>query len=417
MVGGGAREHALAWRLHCDGAEVHIAPGNAGASSVATSHPVAADDIAAQVELARELSVDLVVVGPELPLVNGLVDALGEAGIKAFGPNKSAARLEGSKVFAKEVMARAGVPTAAFQVFDSADAAREYVNAEQRPLVVKADGLAAGKGVTVASNAEEACQAITEIMSERKFGNAGDKVLIEDCLNGEEVSYHVVCDGDRFVALASAQDHKRALDGDKGPNTGGMGAYSPPPVVTQEVEDKILQRVVQPTLDAMRDAGTPFRGTLFIGLMIVEGEPFVLEYNVRFGDPETEVLMARMKTSALKLFSAAAKGDLRGVELEWSAPAALCVVAASGGYPGAYEKGKRIVGLAEANAIEDVHVFHAGTAEVDGEVHTAGGRVLAVTATGSTLSAARKQAYAAVDTLCFEGIHVRRDIGWRALKK
>ncbi|HJL30593.1 MAG TPA: phosphoribosylamine--glycine ligase, partial [Polyangiaceae bacterium LLY-WYZ-15_(1-7)] len=386
-----------------------------GIAEVATCHDMKADDVAGQVELARTLHVDLVVVGPEAPLVEGLVDALGEVGIAAFGPSREAARLEGSKIFAKELMDRHGVPTAGFAVFDDADAAEAYVREAKRPLVVKADGLAAGKGVTVAKDADEAADAIHRIMRDRQFGEAGARVLIEECLVGQEVSYHVVCDGERYVALAPAQDHKRALEGDEGPNTGGMGAYSPPPVVTPELEAAIQKRVVEPTLAGMKAEGVPFRGALFVGLMIVEGEPFVLEYNVRFGDPETECLMTRWGGSALPLFFGSARGDLSGVETRWHAPASLCVVLASGGYPGAYEKGKPIEGLAEAGALEEVVVFHAGTRREGDQVLTNGGRVLTVTATGADLREAAMRAYAAVDRIAFEGAHVRRDIGWRAL--
>ncbi|MEO0322858.1 MAG: phosphoribosylamine--glycine ligase [Myxococcota bacterium] len=412
VVGGGGREHALAWRLHQSGAELHVAPGNAGTASFATNHGVKADDVGGQVALAKELGVGLVVVGPEAPLVEGLVDALADAGIPAFGPTKAAATLEGSKIRAKELMQRAGIPTGGFEVFDDADAAEAYVRAAGRPLVVKADGLAAGKGVTVAQDADEAAEAIDRIMRQRAFGAAGARVLIEECLVGPEVSYHVVCDGERAVPLAAAQDHKRAFDGDRGPNTGGMGAYSPPPMVDAALEARIQAEVVAPTLAALRDEGTPFRGALFIGLMVVDGAPQVLEYNVRFGDPETEVLMARWGGDAWPLFYGAATGDLSGVEPRWEAAAAMTVVLASGGYPGPYAKGKVIAGLEDAAA--HATVFHAGTARAGGEVVTSGGRVLAVTATGADVAEAAASAYAAADAIDFEGKQLRRDIGWQA---
>jgi phosphoribosylamine--glycine ligase len=347
-------------------------------------------------------------------LVDGAIDALAAAGIEAFGPPRFQAQLEGSKIFSKEFMARHGVPTAGFAIFSDADEAEAYVRAAGRPLVVKADGLAAGKGVTVAKDADEAADAIDRIMRQREFGGAGARVLIEECLVGEEVSFHVVCDGERYVALAPAQDHKRAFDGDQGPNTGGMGAYSPPPVVSAEVERKILTRVVEPTLAGMRAEGHPFRGALFVGVMVVDGEPLVLEYNTRFGDPECESMMMRWSGSILPLLQGSARGDLRGVTPAWDAPTSLCVVLASGGYPGAYETGKVIHGLEAAAAVEGVTVFHAGTTERDGAIVTNGGRVLTVTAIGRTLDEAAERAYRAADAITFEGKMLRRDIGWRA---
>jgi phosphoribosylamine---glycine ligase len=415
VVGSGAREHALAWRLHRDGdVEVLCAPGNAGAEGFARPVAAPASDVGAIVEVARREAVHLVVVGPEAPLVAGLVDALGAEGIPAFGPGREAAQLEGSKVHSKEFMRRHGIPTAGFAAFDDADAAEAHVRSLAGPCVVKADGLAAGKGVVVAAGADEAAQAIHLIMRERAFGDAGARVVVEERLEGEEVSYHVVADGARYVALAPAQDHKRALDGDRGPNTGGMGAYSPPPVVTAEVEKAVLERVVEPTLAGMAAEGTPYRGALFIGLMIAGGEPRVLEYNVRFGDPEAECLVTRWKGPILPLLEGSARGDLGGVAPSWDAPCSLCVVLASGGYPGSYETGKPIRGLDEAGAVAGVTVFHAGTRrEGDGFV-TAGGRVLTVTATGHSLDEAAESAYAAADRIHFEGMHLRRDIGWRA---
>ncbi|MFW5925599.1 MAG: phosphoribosylamine--glycine ligase [Myxococcota bacterium] len=415
VVGSGAREHALAWRLHRDGdVEVLCAPGNAGATEVARSVPASPEDVPAIVQHAKAEKVDLVVVGPEAPLVAGLVDAVEAAGIAAFGPRKDAAVLEGSKVASKEFMRRHGVPTADFRVFEDAAEAEAHVRALVRPCVVKADGLAAGKGVVVARDAHEAAAAVTRIMRDRAFGDAGARVVVEDCLVGEEVSYHVVCDGERCVALAPAQDHKRIFDGDRGPNTGGMGAYSPPPVVTPQVERMVLDRVVTPTLRGMAEEGTPYRGALFIGLMIVDGEPQVLEYNVRFGDPEAECLMTRWKGPALALFEGAARGDLSGVSPAWEAPCSLCVVLASAGYPGPYEKGKPITGLREAAEVDGVTVFHAGT-RWDGDRYvTAGGRVLAVTAVGESIDQAAERAYAAAGRIEFEGKQLRRDIGWRA---
>jgi len=414
VVGSGAREHALVWRLTKDGAEVHAAPGNAGIAEIAAVHAVAADDLDAQVALAQRLKVDLVVVGPEAPLVAGLVDRLSERGIAAFGPSKAAARLEGSKSFSKDFMVRHGIPTAGHRTFTDVDAALAFVRAAKRPLVVKADGLAAGKGVVVAKDADEAADAIERFGRARELGDAGATLVIEETLVGPEVSYHVVSDGTRYVALAPAQDHKRIFDGDRGPNTGGMGAYSPPPMVDELVEEKIRQRVIEPTLRGCATEGFPFRGALFVGLMIVDGEPLVLEYNTRFGDPETECLMTRWGGSAIPLFEGAAKGDLSAVRTAWDAPASLCVVLASEGYPGAYPKGRRIEGLDHAAEVAGVVIFHAGTTRADGGFVTSGGRVLAVTATGVTLDEAADRAYAAADRIQFEGKQLRRDIGWQA---
>jgi phosphoribosylamine--glycine ligase len=415
VVGSGAREHAIAWKLGRSPRvrEVICAPGNAGIEAVARCVQVAAEDVEQITALAVREGVELAVIGPEAPLVLGLADALRAAGIDAFGPSAAAARLEGSKVFAKELMAEAGIPTAPFRVFDDADAAEAYVREAGRPLVIKADGLAAGKGVVVASSTEEALDAIRVIARERVYGDAGAKVLIEEVLRGPEVSYHVVSDGTRWVPLAAAQDHKRLEDRDRGPNTGGMGAYSPPRVVTPAIELALQQRVVEPTLAAMRARGTPLTGALFVGAMIVDGEPMVLEYNVRFGDPETEAMLARYRGDALPLFLGAARGDLEGVQAEWDAPASLCVVIAAEGYPASPRKGDVIEGLADAEAVEGVRVFHAGTSRRGGAIVTNGGRVLTVTAIGRDIDEAAKRAYAGVDRIRFAGARHRRDIGWQ----
>jgi phosphoribosylamine--glycine ligase len=415
IVGGGAREHALAWRLSQD-SEVEIigAPGNAGIAAIGRTIQVDPTDAKGVVSVAEQEAADLVVVGPEAPLVAGVVDALRDQGIDAFGPDREGARLEGSKVFSKEFMARHGIPTAGFEIFDDPDAAVRYIERARRPLVVKADGLAAGKGVIVAGDAGEAIAGVDHIMRERAFGGAGDRIVIEERLVGQEVSYHIVSDGERFVPLAPAQDHKRAFDGDKGPNTGGMGAYSPPPVVTPAIEQKILERIVGPTLRGMAAEGRPFRGALFVGLMIVDGEPLVLEYNTRFGDPECQTLMTRWKGSIMPLIRGSAQGDLDGLKPQWEAPASLCVVLASAGYPGSYQKGKVITGLEAASKLPKVTVFHAGTALRDDAVVTSGGRVLSVTAIGDTIDEAAARAYEAVAKIDFEGKQHRRDIGWRA---
>ena len=416
VVGAGAREHAIVWRLSQEPeVELICAPGNGGMAGLARCFHVAADDVSGLVSLAQGEGVNLVVVGPEAPLVMGVVDALAEVGIPAFGPSAEAAQLEGSKIFSKEFMARHDIPTAGFAVFDEPEAAEAYIRDAQRPLVVKADGLAAGKGVFVTSGADEALEAVGKIMRERAFGDAGGRVLIEECLVGQEVSYHVVADGERYIALAPAQDHKRIGEGDRGPNTGGMGAYSPPPVVSSEVEEKILSRVVEPTLRGMADEGVPFRGALFVGLMIVDGEPMVLEYNVRFGDPECETIMTRWSGAMLPLFLGSAQGDLSAVKQAWAAPCSLCVVLASEGYPGPYVKGLPIEGLNAASRHPDVTVFHAGTRQgEDGIIRTSGGRVLTVTATGESVDDAAMKAYAALAELSFDGMQYRRDIGHHA---
>ncbi|MCB9593354.1 MAG: phosphoribosylamine--glycine ligase [Sandaracinaceae bacterium] len=416
VVGAGAREHALAHKIAASERveAVYAAPGNAGTARVGTNLDVAADDVPGIVRVARELGVGLVVVGPEGPLVAGVVDALRAVGIPTFGPTRAAARLEGSKAFSKDFMKHHGIPTAAYGVFDDAEAAKAWVRELGRPMVVKADGLAAGKGVVVAATVEESLAAIDAIMLERAHGDAGRRVVVEERLEGPEISFHVVCDGTRAIPLAAAQDHKRLLDGDEGPNTGGMGAYSPPPMVDPTLEGSIMDRVVLPTLEGMAEDDCPFTGVLFVGLMLVDGQPRVLEYNVRFGDPETEVLMARLASDVVPLLLGSARGDLEGVELTWGAPAALCVVMASEGYPGSYPKGRPIHGIEAANALPGVSVFEAGTrAEGDATV-TSGGRVLCVTASGGDVHEAAERAYAGVRAIDFEGAHHRGDIGWQA---
>jgi len=415
VVGSGSREHAIVRRLVVEGNTVLCAPGNAGTARDGRNVPVPADDVSGLVALARAEGVDLVVIGPEVPLTLGLVDALAEVKIAAFGPSKAAARLEGSKVFMKQFLKRHGIPTAGFEVFDDADAAERYVREARRPLVVKTDGLAAGKGVVVATSTEEALAAVRASMRDRAFGDAGAAVVIEELLPGEEASFHVICDGERGIALASAQDHKRIFDGDRGPNTGGMGAYAPAPVVTPEISARVLREVVEPTLRAMRDEGAPFRGVLFVGLMIEAGVPRVLEFNVRFGDPEACVLVPLYEGDFGALLQNATKGHLPA-----STPpargAALCVVMAAEGYPGKVASGDVILGLDHTHAGTEF-VLHAGTAlREDGEVVTRGGRVLTVGATASTLAQARDEAYAAVERIHWRGEQHRNDIGWRALE-
>jgi phosphoribosylamine--glycine ligase len=419
IVGSGAREHAIASRIAQSAGVTSVlcAPGNGGTAAIAENVAVAAEDIPGIVKLAQDRGVGFVVVGPEAPLVAGLVDALEQAGIEAFGPKQLAAQLEGSKAFSKAFMERHAIPTARAATFTDADAAVAYARSHGKPLVVKADGLAAGKGVVVARSVDETIEAIERVMRAREFGAAGDKVVLEEVLVGEEVSFHVLLDGEHSVALAAAQDHKRLKDHDEGPNTGGMGAYSPPPVVTAEVEKKILERVVAPTVAGLRKDNIPFRGVLFIGLMIDAGEPYVLEYNTRFGDPETEVLLARFEGDLLALMRACAQGKLEASMVQWKAPCAVAVVLAAGGYPGSYEKGREIKGLAEAAKIAGVQVLHAGTKKDGDKVVTAGGRVLAVTAQGADIDSTAARAYEAVATINFEGMQYRRDIGHHARKK
>jgi phosphoribosylamine--glycine ligase len=419
IVGSGAREHALAQAAAASGADVLVAPGNAGTGTQFRNAAVRAEDVPGLVALAVREAVDFVMVGPELPLTLGLVDALAEQGILAFGPTKRAAQLEASKVFMKRFAAQHGVPTAPFEVFDDAASARAYAKKRGAPIVVKADGLAAGKGVVVASTTEEAFEAVDRMMKERAFGEAGRRVVVEDLLPGEEASFHVVCDGERPFVLAPAQDHKRVHDGDKGPNTGGMGAYAPAPIVTPEVEGKVLDEIILPTISAMRREGSPFRGVLFAGLMIEEGQPRLLEYNVRFGDPEATVVIPLYDGDFLALLEAAARGDLSGVKPSTgrAREAALSVVMAAEGYPAKPTVGDVIEGL-DAALEPGAFVLHAGTAgsagSEGGEVVTRGGRVLTVGARAPTLAEASAKAYRAVGRIHFRGEHHRNDIGYRA---
>jgi phosphoribosylamine--glycine ligase len=398
---------------------VLAAPGSDAIARVADCFAeVSADDSRGVVALAREHAIDLVVVGPEAPLAAGIADDLRAAGIAVFGPSAAAARLEASKAHSKEFMARHRIPTAGFAVFDDLAAATSHVRAHGTACVVKADGLAAGKGVSVCATPEAAVQALQEMMGDKRFGAAGERVVIEELLEGEEVSYYAVSDGEHIVTLAAAQDHKRALDGDRGENTGGMGAYSPAPVLRLEVEKRVLEEVVHPAIRGLAAEGTPYVGVLFVGLMIdAAGTPRVVEFNVRFGDPETQPLMMRMQSDLVPLLDGAARGRLDEVAPPVWEDAAVCVVLASGGYPREFRKGLPIDGLDAAAADADVEIFHAGTKlGPDGRFLTAGGRVLGVTARGATIEAAVRRAYAAADRVRFDGLHLRRDIAARALK-
>jgi phosphoribosylamine--glycine ligase len=419
VIGSGGREHALAWKIARSPRveAVFAAPGSDGISRDATCFPsVDVGDLGGIVALARREAVDLVVVGPEGPLAAGLADRLRSAGVAVFGPSQRAARLESSKTFAKRFMARHDVPTASFETFDALAPATEYVRGLGGPCVVKADGLAAGKGVAVCDDASEAEAALAEIMGGRRFGDAGASVVVEERLIGEEASYHAVTDGETVVTLAAAQDYKRALDGDRGENTGGMGAYSPTPVLPEPIEKRVLEEIVHPTLRGMAAEGCPYRGVLYVGLMIdPSGAPKVIEFNVRFGDPETQPLVVRMNGDLAPLLEGAARGRLDPGVAPAFDDAAVCVVLASGGYPRSYETGKPIEGLDEVASDPNVTVFHAGTVR-DSEVgfRTAGGRVLSVTARGADVREARECAYAAAARIRFDGVHYRRDVAARA---
>jgi len=417
LVGGGGREHALAWKIAGSPLvdELIVAPGNGGMEGLARLAPVDADDVDGQFDLAVRERADLVVVGPEAPLVDGLVDRLNAAGIRAFGPTAAAARLEGSKVFAKEFMARHGVPTAPFTVHDDLDDALATVDRRAGPCVVKADGLAAGKGVIVCRNSFEAREAVQRILGEGDFGEAGARVVIEDLLVGEEASVLAICDGERIVPLPAAQDHKAAYEGDTGPNTGGMGAYAPAPAVTAELGERIVETVLRRTVDGMAREGHPFRGVLYAGIMIRDGRPLTLEFNVRFGDPECQPLMMLLDEDLVPLLAAAADGTLEDRALRWRAGAALCVVLAADGYPGACRRGLEIRGLENAATHADVMVFHAGTRPDGGRVLTSGGRVLGVTGRGEDVRQAAARTYAAANEISWDGMRMRRDIGYRAL--
>ncbi|MGE0212653.1 MAG: phosphoribosylamine--glycine ligase [Parvibaculaceae bacterium] len=415
LIGSGGREHALAWAIAASPllSRLYCAPGNAGIADLAEIVPVDPANHAAVVAFCREQEIDLVVVGPEAPLVAGLVDDLATAGIKAFGPSKAAAQLEGSKGFTKAICDEAGIPTAKYRHFEAEEPAIAYLREQGVPIVVKADGLAAGKGVTVATSVEEAEAAVRDIFSGR-FGK-DSSVVIEEFLEGEEASFFALCDGRTAVAFGTAQDHKRVGDGDTGPNTGGMGAYSPAPVLTDALVERTMKEIVEPTLKAMAARGTPFKGVLYAGLMIGPEGPKLIEYNVRFGDPECEVLMPRLKDDILTLMLASADGTLDKVSVRWWEEAALTVVMAARGYPDDYAKGSEIRGVAEADGLEGVDVFHAGTSRKDGRLLANGGRVLAVTARGPDIAAAQKLAYQAVDLIDWPGGFCRRDIGWRAV--
>lgn len=418
VIGGGGREHVLAWKIAQSPLveKVYCAPGNPGIATVAECVDIPVGDLDGLVRFARHNDIALTVVGPEDPLSNGIVDRFAEEGLSAFGPSREAARLEACKSFAKEVMRAAGIPTAAFELFSDPDRAIAYVRKLGAPVVVKADGLAAGKGVTVAHTLADAERAIRECLLDRVFGDAGTQVLIEECLVGEEASILAFCDGRRVLPMVTSQDHKPVCDDDRGPNTGGMGAYSPAPVVSAALEREIRDTILQPCVDEMVRRGAPYRGVLYAGLMITDDGPRVIEFNCRFGDPEAQVVLPRMRSDLVPVLQACCDGSLDDVQLAWDPRPCVTVVLASGGYPGPYEKGKAISGLADAEA-EGTTVFHAGTRRVGGAIVTSGGRVLSVTALGDDIPQAIDTAYRAVGRIRFEGAHFRTDIGRKALRR
>ncbi len=420
VVGSGGREHALCWAIAasplCD--TLYCAPGNAGIAEEAECVDIGAEDVSGLVRFACDNAIDLVVVGPEGPLVLGLVDQLTEAGIKAFGPTAAAAELEGSKGYTKDLCAKYNIPTGAYRRFTDLDAARAYIEDQGAPIVIKADGLAAGKGVTVAQTVEEALAAADDALQGNRFGEAGAEIVVEECLVGEEVSVFAICDGESSLTLAAAQDHKAAYDGDTGPNTGGMGAYSPAPVMTDALAAVIQETVIGRTVEAMKSEGRPYTGILYAGLMITEDGPQLIEYNARFGDPECQVLMMRLKSDLLPALVAACDGVLETFDLRWYDETALTVVLAAEGYPGSYDKGTEIRGVDAAESDESVKVFHAGTArDEDGTLTAIGGRVLNVTALGGTVAEAQQRAYAAINRIDWPQGFCRRDIGWRAIDR
>lgn len=413
VVGGGGREHAIVWKIAQSPQveKIYCAPGNGGISTLAECVPIKAVDIDGMVNFAVANGMDLVVVAPDDPLAAGMVDALEAAGIRAFGPRKNAAVIEASKAFSKDLMKKYGIPTAAYEVFDNSADAVEYLSGRKYPLVVKADGLALGKGVIIAENFDEAKEAVSSIMNDRIFGQAGSRVVIEEFMTGPEVSILAFTDGKTIVPMVSSQDHKRVFDNDQGPNTGGMGTFSPSRIYTPEMADFCMEKIFRPTIEAMNSEGRTFKGVLYFGLMITPDGIKVLEYNARFGDPETQVVLPRLKTDLMDIFTAVIDEQLDKLEIQWEDNAAVCVILASGGYPGKYETGHVIYGLAEAERDANIAVFHAGSRKEESNFLTAGGRVLGVTAVEKTLEEAIRKAYEGVARISFQGMQYRRDIG------
>ncbi len=416
LIGSGGREHSLAWKLAQSElmTKLYAAPGNPGIADLGECVSIDVSDHDAVIAFCADHAIDLVVVGPEAPLVDGIADSLRKSGMRVFGPSRAAAQLEGSKGFTKDLCARMNIPTGAYQRFNNAPKAKAYIRAQGAPIVIKADGLAAGKGVTVATSIEEACDTIDDCF-EGEFGEAGMEVVVEEFLRGEEASLFCLADGTTALVFGTAQDHKQVGEGDTGPNTGGMGAYSPASIMDPETLARTMRDIIEPTLNGMKEAGSPFQGVLYAGLMLTDDGPKLIEYNVRFGDPECQVLMMRLKSDLLPILLAAADGDLSGIEADWRQESALTVVMAANGYPGSPQKGSVIKGLDDANAGDDLEIFHAGTANRDGAIIATGGRVLNVTALGSTVGEAQRAAYAAVDRIDWPEGFCRRDIGWREI--
>jgi len=413
VVGGGGREHAIIWKLSQSPKidQLYCAPGNGGISRLAACVPIKATDIEGIVNFSKKNKIDLVMVAPDDPLAAGMVDALEAAGIRAFGPVKAAAIIESSKAFSKDLMKKYNIPTAAYEVFDSSEKALKYLDTCSAPIVVKADGLALGKGVIVAKTLEEAKAAVDSIMNQKVFGAAGNKVVIEEFIEGPEVSILAFTDGKTIVPMVSSQDHKRVFDHDQGPNTGGMGTFSPSLIYDDKLAEQCMKEIFQPTIEAMNKEGRKFKGVLYFGLMITKDGPKVVEYNARFGDPETQVVLPRLKTDLLDIFNAIIDERLAEIDIEWSDNAAVCVIAASGGYPGKYATGFEIKGLEDCEEDENTIIFHAGTSMKDGKFYTAGGRVLGVTAVEENMEKAISKAYAGLEKISFEGMHYRKDIG------
>ena len=419
VIGSGGREHALVWKLSQSPRvdKIFCTPGNAGISEIAECLDIKTDDIGALVNFAKYEGIDLTVVGPEAPLTAGIVDAFVKEDRRIFGPDKLGAQLEGSKVFAKEFMLKYGIPTAEYKTFTSYLHAKEYIQLKGAPIVIKADGLAAGKGVFVAVSVEESIDALKLIIKERAFGSAGDKVIVEQCLKGEEASFMVLTDGKTFIPLATSQDHKTVFDNDKGPNTGGMGAYSPAPIITESLEADIMKNIIKPVIKGLIKERINYRGIIYAGLMICDGKPYVLEFNCRFGDPEAQPVLMRLDSDLFDALKATSEGKLKDIKLSWKNDASVCVVLTSKGYPGSYEKGKVIKGLDSLKNRDDLMVFHAGTSVDDKGFVTSGGRVLGVTALGKDIRSAKENAYQAVKKIHFDGMHYRKDIGDKAIKK
>ncbi len=419
VIGGGGREHALVWKIAQSPlvTQIFCAPGNPGTAQLAVNIPIKVEEIDKLLGFAKSEEIDLAVVGPELPLSLGIVDLFREYGVRIFGPSRFAARIEASKAFSKDLMKKYDIPTAAYGVFTEISEAEAFIKQTGAPIVVKADGLAAGKGVIIAQTENEAVSAVRDMLCGNAFGDAGSRVVIEEFLTGEEASFLAITDGKIVIPLASAQDHKAIFDNDQGPNTGGMGAYSPAPVVTPEVHQKAMEQVVQRAVDGMAAEGCPYQGILYAGLMIKDGEVKTLEFNARFGDPECQPLLMRMKSDLVPLLIAVADKDLSGQKIEWNEQAAVCVVMAAEGYPGDYPKGDVIAGIEAASELDGVTVFHAGTVEQDGHIVTAGGRVLGVTGLGNGVSEAIKRAYLGVEKISWRGLQYRKDIGRKALQR